>query len=48
MSEYGYVRVSSTDQNEASKLDATRKRTLPERTGFRDKRSGRGFERPQD
>ena len=47
MSEYGYVRVSSTDQNEERQIAATAKREIPEENVFRDKQSGKDFERPQ-
>lgn len=47
MSEYGYVRVSSTDQNEERQMAAMTKREIPEKNVFRDKQSGKDFERPQ-
>ena len=47
MSEYGYVSVSSTDQNEERQIAATAKREIPEENVFRDKQSGKDFERPQ-
>ncbi len=47
MSEYGYVRVSSTDQNEERQIAAMAKREIPEENVFRDKQSGKDFERPQ-
>lgn len=47
MSEYGYVRVSSTDQNEERQMAAMAKREIPEKNVFRDKQSGKDFERPQ-
>ena len=47
MSEYGYVRVSSTDQNEERQMAAMVKRERPEKNVFRDKQSGKDFERPQ-
>ena len=47
MSEYGYVRVSSTDQNEERQMAAMVKREIPEKNVFRDKQSGKDFERPQ-
>ena len=47
MSEYGYVRVSSTDQNEERQMAAMVKREIPEKNVFRDKQLGKDFERPQ-
>ena len=47
MSEYGYVRVSSTDQNEERQMAAMVKREIPEKNVFRDKQSGKDFERTQ-
>ncbi|MFQ8953703.1 MAG: recombinase family protein [Oscillospiraceae bacterium] len=47
MSEYGYVRVSSTDQNEERQMAAMVKREIPGENVFRDKQSGKDFERPQ-
>ena len=47
MSEYGYVRVSSTDQNEERQMAAMAKREIPEKNVFRDKQSSKDFERPQ-
>ena len=47
MSEYGYVRVSSTDQNEERQMAAMAKREIPEKNVFRDKQSGKDFERTQ-
>ena len=47
MSEYGYVRVSSTDQNEERQMAAMAKREIPEKNVFRDKQSGKDFERSQ-
>lgn len=47
MSEYGYVRVSSTDQNEERQMAAMAKREIPEKNVFRDKQSGKDFERLQ-
>ena len=45
-STYGYVRVSSTDQNEDRQLDALRELAVPEERIFLDKRSGKDFDRP--
>ena len=47
MSTYGYVRVSSRDQNEDRQLDALRGMEIEERNIFIDKQSGKDFERPQ-
>ncbi len=44
---YGYVRVSSTDQNEDRQLLALRERAVPSGNIFVDKQSGKDFERPQ-
>lgn len=43
---YGYVRVSSTDQNEDRQLIALRKQGIDEKNIFTDKQSGKDFERP--
>lgn len=43
---YGYVRVSSADQNEDRQLIALRERGVAEQCIFTDKQSGRNFERP--
>ena len=43
---YGYIRVSSTDQNEARQLVALRAAGIPEAHIYLDKRSGKDFERP--
>ena len=44
---YGYVRVSSTDQNEGRQLIALKERHIPEKNIFMDKLSGRDFDRPE-
>ena len=44
---YGYVRVSSTDQNEDRQFDAMKGAGVPEKNIFLDKQSGKDFERPQ-
>lgn len=44
---YGYVRVSSQEQNEDRQLDALRVLEIAERNIFIDKQSGKDFERPQ-
>ena len=47
MTTYGYVRVSSREQNEDRQLDALRGMEIEERNIFIDKQSGKDFERPQ-
>lgn len=44
---YGYIRVSSRDQNEDRQLIALRELRIPEKNIFMDKQSGKDFERPQ-
>ncbi|MGI6027006.1 MAG: recombinase family protein [Candidatus Scatomorpha sp.] len=44
---YGYIRVSSTDQNEDRQLIALRDCEVPEHNLFVDKQSGKDFERPE-
>ena len=44
---YGYVRVSSTDQNEDRQLLALSEKNIPQRNIYIDKQSGKDFERPQ-
>jgi len=44
---YGYIRVSSTDQNEDRQLIAMRELSIPEGNLFVEKRSGKDFQRPQ-
>lgn len=44
---YGYIRVSSVDQNEDRQRIALRGRGIPERNIFMDKQSGKDFDRPQ-
>lgn len=44
---YGYVRVSSTDQNEDRQLMAMSEKSIPQRNIYIDKQSGKDFERPQ-
>ncbi len=43
---YGYVRVSSRDQNEERQLIAMRQFGIPEAQIFRDEQSGKSFNRP--
>lgn len=47
MNVYGYVRVSSADQNEEREVMALREKKIPEVRMFIDKRSGKDFNRPQ-
>lgn len=47
MSTYGYVRVSSTDQNEDRQLVAMAETNIPQKNIYTDKQSGKDFERPQ-
>ena len=44
---FGYIRVSSKDQNEGRQLEAMKKLGLSERDVFMDKQSGKDFERAQ-
>lgn len=44
---YGYVRVSSTDQNEDRQLIALRDKGVDDKKGYIDKQSGKDFNRPQ-
>ena len=46
MNTYGYVRVSSTDQNENRQLDAMNGLNIPVENIFTDKQSGKDFNRP--
>ena len=43
---YGYIRVSSTDQNEDRQLIAMDKLNIPQAQIFMDKQSGKDFDRP--
>lgn len=43
---YGYVRVSSADQNEDRQLIAMAHAGLKQKNIFKDKQSGKDFERP--
>ena len=47
MIEYGYVRVSSTDQNEERQISALREKQILQKNIYKDKQSGKDFERPQ-
>ena len=44
---YGYIRVSSRDQNEDRQLIAFREINVPEKNIYMDKQSGKDFDRPQ-
>lgn len=44
---YGYVRVSSRDQNEARQMHAMAEQQIPLNHIFMDKQSGKDFDRPQ-
>lgn len=44
---YGYIRVSSTDQNEDRQLIALQENAVPEENIYMDKLSGKDFNRPQ-
>lgn len=44
---YGYIRVSSTDQNEDRQLRAMDEKSVPPKNIYIDKQSGKDFQRPQ-
>ncbi|MNC20777.1 Transposon gamma-delta resolvase [compost metagenome] len=44
---YGYIRVSTKDQNEARQLDAMKDLGIHERDFYIDKQSGKNFDRPK-
>ena len=44
---YGYVRVSSIDQNEERQIVALTKKNVNLKNIYTDKQSGKRFERPQ-
>ena len=46
MKEYGYVRVSSLDQNEERQLIEMKNLGIPEERIYKDKQSGKDFDRP--
>ena len=46
MKEYGYVRVSSLDQNEERQMVEMRNIGIPEENIYKDKQSGKDFNRP--
>ena len=47
MADYGYVRVSSKDQNEDRQMIALREVGVPNKNIFIDKQSGKDFQRPK-
>ena len=47
MDTYGYVRVSTREQNEERQIIALRAVSVPEENIFLDKQSGKDFQRPQ-
>lgn len=47
MKVYGYIRVSSTDQNEDRQVIALNAKAVPHRNIYIDKQSGKNFDRPQ-
>ena len=44
---YGYIRVSTRDQNEDRQVIALREMAVPEGNIYMDKQSGKDFQRPQ-
>jgi DNA invertase Pin-like site-specific DNA recombinase len=44
---YGYIRVSSTDQNEDRQMDAMHEAGVDDKHIYMDKQSGKDFQRPQ-
>ena len=46
MSEYGYIRVSSIDQNDERQMVEMRKLGIAEKQIYKDKQSGKDFKRP--
>lgn len=44
---YGYVRVSSVEQNEDRQMIAMREAGVPDENVFLDNKSGKDFERPK-
>ncbi len=47
MNIYGYIRVSSTDQNEDRQVLAMQEKNIPGKQIYMDKQSGKDFNRPQ-
>lgn len=46
MKYYGYIRVSTKEQNEDRQVDALKVYEIPQKNVFMDKQSGKDFERP--
>lgn len=46
MNIYGYIRVSSTDQNEERQIVAMKEVAVPNANMYIDKQSGKDFDRP--
>ena len=44
---YGYIRVSTKEQNEDRQLVALHELNIPEKNIYMDKQSGKDFDRPQ-
>lgn len=44
---YGYIRVSTREQNEDRQVLALREMDIPEKNMYMDKQSGKDFQRPQ-
>ena len=44
---YGYIRVSTREQNEDRQVIALREVGVPEKSIYMDKQSGKNFDRPQ-
>ena len=44
---YGYIRVSTREQNEDRQILALKELSIPEKNLFMDKQSGKDFKRPQ-
>ena len=44
---YGYIRVSTREQNEGRQVVAMQELSIPEENVFLDKQSGKDFRRPQ-
>ena len=44
---FGYIRVSSKDQNEGRQLEAMKEKGIDNRDIFMDKQSGKDFQREQ-
>ncbi len=44
---YGYIRVSSIDQNEIRQVTALSAQNIPDKNIYMDKQSGKNFDRPQ-